>query len=72
MPYVRRSGAERLSTETVEVLARVAGLTVPETDREALAEALTDQLASLAAIERLDLSNVDPILQLDPRWPDHG
>jgi hypothetical protein len=72
MPYVRRSGAERLSTGTLEALARAAGLTVPEEDREELAEALTDQLASLAAIERLDLSHVDPILQLDPRWPDHG
>jgi Asp-tRNA(Asn)/Glu-tRNA(Gln) amidotransferase C subunit len=71
MPYIRRSGADRLSTETVELLARAVGLSVPEEDREELAEALTDQLASLAAIERLDLSNVDPVLQLDPRWPDH-
>jgi hypothetical protein len=72
MPYIRRSGAERLSTGTVELLAGVVGLTVPEEDREELAEALTDQLASLASIERLDLSHVDPILQLDPRWSDHG
>lgn len=72
MPYIRRSDAERLSPETIDVLARAAGLIVPPEDREALAEALTDQLASIAAIERLDLSRVDPILRFDPRWPDHG
>ena len=73
MPYLRRSEAQPLTPHTVELLARLVGLTIPPDDAAPLARALTDQLASVALLERLDLAQVDPVLDFDPRWHDaHG
>jgi hypothetical protein len=70
MPYLRHTGAPQLSPDTVELLARVAGLTLPPEDVEPLAASLADQLASIALLDRLDLANVNPIVDFDPRWHD--
>jgi Asp-tRNA(Asn)/Glu-tRNA(Gln) amidotransferase C subunit len=70
MPYIRRSGAEPISTDTVKQLGHLAGLDIPAEDLDELAEALTNQLASVALLDQVDLSGVDPILEFDPRWPE--
>ena len=57
-----------VTVETVQLLARLAGLTIPAEDIEPLVGALRNHLASLAALDELDLTEVDPITTFDPRW----
>jgi hypothetical protein len=39
-------------------------------DLAPLAAAVAGQLASISALERLDLTDTSPSLQFDPRWHD--
>ena len=68
MPYIRHSAAIQISPDTVETLGRIAGLTLPPEDLGPLAEAFADHLASIALLDDLDLTGVDPVLDFDPRW----
>ena len=70
MAYVRRTGAEKLSPETVLLLGRLAGLDLPREDLEQLAEELSSQLAAIDSLDRLDLAGVSAACEFDPRWPD--
>lgn len=70
MAYIRQSNAPPISVETVETLSRLVGLSLPAEDVAPLAAALTDQLASIALLDRLNLEGVDPIEAFDPRWDD--
>jgi Asp-tRNA(Asn)/Glu-tRNA(Gln) amidotransferase C subunit len=71
MTYLQpRASAAPISPEVVELLARLVGLTLPPEDIEPLATALRSQLASIEALDELDLTDVNPILEFDPRWPD--
>ena len=71
MPYIRASGARPLSPEVVQTLAHLAGVRIPADDLAAVASALTDQLASIGALNQLDVANVNPAGSYDPRWHDH-
>jgi Asp-tRNA(Asn)/Glu-tRNA(Gln) amidotransferase C subunit len=42
MPYIRRTDAEPISTETIKQLGRLARLDIPADDLDELAEALTN------------------------------
>ena len=68
MAYIRQSNAPPISPETVETLAALIGLALPAEDVGPLATALTDQLASAAVLERLNLEGINPIEEFDPRW----
>jgi Asp-tRNA(Asn)/Glu-tRNA(Gln) amidotransferase C subunit len=71
MTYLQpRASAAPISPEVVALLARLAGLMLPPEDIEPLATALRSQLASIEALDELDLTDVNPILEFDPRWPD--
>lgn len=70
MAYIQPSGVAPLSTEQVQELARLAGLQVPDEDLAPLAIALANQIASMAQLDQLDLAQVSPILEFDPRWPE--
>ncbi|HZS92943.1 MAG TPA: hypothetical protein VFE42_36325 [Chloroflexota bacterium] len=70
MPYVRRSDGRRVSPEEVQLMGMLVGLTIPPEDLAALADELSDQLASVYQLAALDLESVDPVLSFDPRWPD--
>jgi hypothetical protein len=52
------------------MLAQLVGLMVPPEDLPPLATALRDQLASIEILDELDLTDVNPTLELDPRWHD--
>jgi hypothetical protein len=69
MPYVRPTAAQALSPRTVKMMAQAVGVPVPPEDLAPLATMLADQLASIAALEQLDLTHADPIPPFDPRWP---
>ena len=68
MAYIRRTKAPQISPEMVEALGRLLDLSLPAEDIAPLAVALTDQLASIELLEQLDLTNVNPVLEFDPRW----
>jgi hypothetical protein len=68
MSYIQSTGTDALSVATVELLATLAGFAVPPTDLPTLAAALTEQLASIERLDRLNLEDVSPVLDFDPRW----
>jgi hypothetical protein len=68
MSYIRQSTATPISPETVEKWAALIGLTLPVEDIAPLALALTDQLASYALLEALNLEGINPVEEFDPRW----
>jgi hypothetical protein len=49
-------------------MARVLGLSLPPAELASLAYAVRDQLASIQALEELDLTDIMPDLEFDPRW----
>ena len=55
--------------ETVRLLARLQGMSVPDEDLEPLAAALEEQLAAgLRIIERFGGETAEPPLLFDARW----
>ena len=60
--------ADEVTPEIVDVLAGVAGFSVPEEDRSLLTDVLANQLGGVHRLEQLDLGDVEPIVSFDPRW----
>jgi hypothetical protein len=71
MSYFRpRKGASPVGPETIEVLARLTGLPITAEDISPLVTALGDQLAAFETLEGVDLTDVNPAVEFDPRWQD--
>jgi hypothetical protein len=68
MGYVKPTSAEDIDPATIEAMARLLGLTVPPLDTSLLSASVRDQLASIQTLEELDLTDVMPALDFDPRW----
>ncbi len=67
--YIRATtGSEPISEETTKHLASLVGIEVPDEDLALLAAALSSQLAGMAALDQLDLAEVNPAIEFDPRW----
>ena len=67
--YIRAAvGSEPISEETTRYLAKLVGIEVPDEDIALLAAALSSQLAGIAALDELDLADVNPAIEFDPRW----
>lgn len=67
--YIRATtGSEPISEETIRHLAKLVGIEVPDEDVAPLAAALSSQLAGIAALDELDLADVNPAIEFDPRW----
>jgi hypothetical protein len=60
--------ADDVTPEIVDVLAGVAGFSLPEEDRALVAEVLANQREGAQRLEQLDLGDVAPIVSFDPRW----
>jgi hypothetical protein len=60
--------ADEVTPEIVDVLAGVAGFSVPEEDRALVAEVLANQREGAQRLGQLDLGDVEPIVSFDPRW----
>jgi Asp-tRNA(Asn)/Glu-tRNA(Gln) amidotransferase C subunit len=58
-----------ITIELVRQLAGVAGLRIPDEDLEEVRAALAKYRVVFAPVEALDLTDVDPALTMDPRWP---
>jgi Asp-tRNA(Asn)/Glu-tRNA(Gln) amidotransferase C subunit len=59
-----------ITIELVRQLARVANLHIPDEDLEDVRDALAKYHLVFAPVEALDLTDVDPALTMDPRWPE--
>lgn len=57
-----------VSVDTVRRMAEIAQLQIPEEDLEQVRELLQAYRQVFEPIERLDLTGVDPVLTMDPRW----
>ena len=68
MGYVKPTSAEDIDPATLEAMARLLGLTVPPSETPMLGASVRDQLASIQSLEELDLTDVMPALDFDPRW----
>ena len=68
MGYVKSTSAEAIEPATIEAMARLLGLAVPPAEITTLAASVRDQLASIASLEELDLTDIMPTLEFDPRW----
>jgi hypothetical protein len=68
MGYVKPTSAEDIDPATIEAMARLLGFTVPPMDSTMLAVSVRDQLASIRPLEDLDLTDIMPALDFDPRW----
>ena len=70
MSYVRPGEIEAITPEAIQWLASLVGLTLPAEDVAPLAAVVAGQLAAVAAFDQLDLTDISPSLEFDPRW--HG
>jgi hypothetical protein len=59
---------EEVGPDVVLMLARVAGITVPEEDVQPLTGALQNHLKGMEVLDGLALDESDPIVAFDPRW----
>jgi hypothetical protein len=60
--------AKEVDADVVRVLARVAGISIPDEDMDPLIGALRNHLSGMEVLEGLDLDESDPIVTFDPRW----
>ena len=59
---------QEINADTVRRLAQVAGITVPDEDVDSVVAALCTYREAFKALEKLDLTEVDPVVVTDPRW----
>jgi len=70
MTLVARGSDEAISAETLRVLAGLFGLSIPPEDTVSLAASLAGQLMTADALDKLDLTDTNPLPEFDPRWHD--
>jgi hypothetical protein len=68
MGYVKPTSAQDIKPATIATLARLLGLQVSPEESTTLAANVRDQLASIKSLEDLDLTDIAPTLEFDPRW----
>ena len=68
MGYVKFSDAEAIDPAVIEALAVLLGLAVLETEVPALGDAVRGQMASVQSLEMVDLTDIMPAIEFDPRW----
>ena len=59
---------KEITADTVRRLAEVVGIVVPEEDLAGVVATLRSYKTAFAAVEALDLTEVDPVVVTDPRW----
>jgi hypothetical protein len=68
MGYVKPTSAEDIDPAMIEAMARLLGLAVSPLETTPLADSVRDQLASIQSLEELDLTDIMPAVEFDPRW----
>jgi hypothetical protein len=70
MGYVKSTAATEIPVETIAAMVRLLGLAIPPDELPALGASVRDQLESIIPLETLDLTDIMPSLEFDPRWED--
>lgn len=70
MSYGRSKSDLKIEADQVAWLAQVLGLDLNPQEAAALSAALANQLPSLDVLERFDLNDYPPILNMDAEWYD--
>jgi hypothetical protein len=68
MGYVKSSAGTEIPRETIEAMARLLGLAIPPQELSILAASVRDQFDSIMPLETLDLTDIMPAIEFDPRW----
>jgi hypothetical protein len=68
MGYVKSSAGTEIPRETIEAMARLLGLAIPPQELSILAASVRDQFDSIMPLETLDLTDMMPAIEFDPRW----
>jgi len=68
MSYVGVAEVDAITPESIQWLAQVIGIPLGAEDVGPLATAVAGQLASISALDKLHLTDIDPSLNFDPRW----
>jgi Asp-tRNA(Asn)/Glu-tRNA(Gln) amidotransferase C subunit len=68
MSYVRSQSSEQIDPELLQKFCQLLGLDMSQEDLASLQVSLAEQLASVSMLDRLDLTDVNSILVMDPRW----
>ena len=67
--YIRSAGAaESVTADTTRLVARLFGVPLPEEDVGLLTAALGSQLAAIAALDAIDVTDVNPAVEFDASW----
>ncbi len=70
MSYGRSKSDLKIEANQVATLAKLFDVDVTAEDLDALAAALSNQLPSIAVMEKFDLKDFPPILRMDAGWYD--
>jgi len=68
MSYLRFRSDQEITPEMLKKFIHLLGLNIPAEDLESLASLLGNQLMSVSKLDQLDLTDLNPILEMDPRW----
>jgi hypothetical protein len=68
--YLTPRSSEPLSFDLLFALAEAVKLSLPAEDLAPVAASLADQLAAMDVLDQLDLGDINPCLEFDPRWHD--
>ena len=67
--YIRSAeAAESVTADTTRLVARLFGVPLSEEDVELLTAALGSQLAAIAGLDAIDLTDVNPAVEFDASW----
>ena len=67
--YIRSAETdEAITPEVTRLVAKLAGLIIPDEDITLLTAALGSQLAAIAALDKVDLTDINPAVEFDARW----
>jgi hypothetical protein len=72
MGYVKSSAGTEIPHETIAAMARLLGLAIPPEELSTLSASVSDQFESVVPLEALDLTDVMPAVEFDPRWAGEG
>jgi len=68
MGYVKPSAGSEIDLPLFEALARLLGLATPPDEAATMAATVGAQFASLDELDELDLTDIAPAVEFDPRW----
>ena len=70
MSYLTPRSSEPLSFDLLFALAEACHISIPAEDLAPVAASLADQLAAIDVLDQVDLGDVNPCVEFDPRWHD--